>query len=279
MVSTADLRAIAGTKTAVKMMDELAHAFNAHAARYSVDTQKRAAQFLANVCVETGGFCRLSESLNYSVAGLLKTFGRHRISEADAKRYGRGTDGRKADQKSIANLVYGGAWGEKNLGNTRPDDGWDYRGSGPGQVTGRANFARVEKETGLPVVSDPDLLRQPDAGMQAALILWQKWGLNEMADRGETDAIRKRWNGGTNGLAEVKAAYARAMQRPLAVPSQAPVAPADPKPEVALQPKPAAPAPVSSPSAPAVIDRKAGKADWLTALVNAIAALLKGQKK
>jgi len=59
---------------------------------------------------------------------------------------------------------------------------------------------------------------------------------------------------------------------------------ADIKPVAPLQPQPTAPAPAPIPTpppaaAPAVIDRQAGKADWITALVNAIAALLKGPKK
>ena len=271
MVSATDLRAIAGSTTSVKLMDELASAFNVHAARYGVNTRKRAAQFLANICVETGGFRQLSENLNYSVERLLSLFGRHRISEADARRLGR-TKSRVADQRGIANLIYGGAWGKKNLGNVAPNDGWDFRGSGPGQVTGRANFARVEKEVGLPIVSNPDLLRQPDSGMRAALLLWQKWGLNELADRGETDAIRKRWNGGTNGLAEVRAAYARAMQRSLTVPATVPA--------TSAAPEPVKPAPV--PSTPetklVVIDKGSGRADWLTALINALLSMLKGNK-
>lgn len=58
----------------------------------------------------------------------------------------------------------------------------------------------------------------------------------------------------------------------------------DIKPVAPLQPQPAAPAPAPIPAppaaaAPAVINRQAGKADWITALVNAIAALLKGPKK
>jgi putative chitinase len=225
MVTVNDLRVIAGAKSAAPMMEKLATAFNKYAAAYEVTTQKRIAQFLANVCHETGGFKVLVESLNYTPDGLMETFSRARISEADAKRLGR-TKCRKADQQAIANTIYGGAWGKKNLGNTEPNDGWDFRGSGPGQVTGRANFARVEKETGIPVVANPDLLRDPDTGMQAALALWQRWGLNELADADQTDAIRKRWNGGTLGLNEVKAALTRSMRLSLKVERKAAPMPA-----------------------------------------------------
>lgn len=81
------------------------------------------------------------ESLNYDVPGLLKTFGRHRITEAQAKRYGR-SGSRPADQKAIANIIYGGLWGRENLGNEMPGDGWLFRGGGLSQLTGRANFQK-----------------------------------------------------------------------------------------------------------------------------------------
>lgn len=91
---------------------------------------------------ETGArFTPISESLNYSVQGLLNTFGRHRISSADANRLGR-TSSRPANQEAIANIIYGGDWGRRNLGNTSPGDGWRYRGRGLVQITGRANYAK-----------------------------------------------------------------------------------------------------------------------------------------
>jgi len=47
------------------------------------------AHWLGQMYVESAGFAVMSESLNYSVEGLLRTFGRHRISAADCERYGR----------------------------------------------------------------------------------------------------------------------------------------------------------------------------------------------
>lgn len=100
------------------------------------------AYILATDYHETGRKMQpVRENLNYSVSGLLKTFGRHRISRADAERYGR-SGSRKADQVAIANTIYGGEWGRKNLGNTQSGDGWKYRGGGLPQVTGRANFEK-----------------------------------------------------------------------------------------------------------------------------------------
>lgn len=105
---------------------------------------EQVAAILAEDAHETGRTMQpISENLNYSVNGLLSTFRRTRISAADANRLGRKKgEGAlsQARQREIANIIYGGAWGKKNLGNTQPNDGWDMRGRGKVQITGRANY-------------------------------------------------------------------------------------------------------------------------------------------
>lgn len=96
-------------------------------------------EFIANGAEESGEFQKLSENLNYSIDSLLKKFGRHRISVDQANRYGRKT-GQSANQKAIANILYGGNFGRTQLGNTQPNDGWDMRGGGILQITGRSNY-------------------------------------------------------------------------------------------------------------------------------------------
>lgn len=95
--------------------------------KYGIDTPRRQAHFIAQVGHESASFKILRENLNYSVDGLLKNFSRSRISEADANKYGR-TNTQPANQQAIANAIYGGAWGLKNLGNTGFGDGWKFRG-------------------------------------------------------------------------------------------------------------------------------------------------------
>lgn len=123
------------------------------------------AYMLATTYHEVGpGLVPKRESLNYSVEGLLSTFGRHRISAEDAQRLGR-KPGEKsvplARQKEIANTIYGGEWGKINLGNTQPNDGWDFRGGGYPQATGRANFARLAMLTNVPLVNEPHRITEP----------------------------------------------------------------------------------------------------------------------
>ena len=168
-----------------------------------ISTDLRIAHFFAQIATETGGLKSVEESLNYSVEALLEKFGRHRISEADARKYGR-TRNRKADQKAIANIVYGGAWGRKNLGNTEPNDGWDFRGGGMMQTTGRANYRKMGHE------DSPNALRDPTTAFLTAVHEWSNRGCNALADRDDVTAIRKVINGGTNGLTEAKTYLVRA---------------------------------------------------------------------
>lgn len=101
------------------------------------------------------------ESLNYSVDALISKFSRDRISIEDARRYGRNdATGQKANQQAIANCIYGGAWGLKNLGNTQPNDGWWFRGRSWPQLTGRANYTKADNALNLKgaLLTDPSIL-------------------------------------------------------------------------------------------------------------------------
>lgn len=163
-----------------------------------ISTDLRTQYFMTQIATETGGLKAVEESLNYSVTGLLKTFGRHRISEGKARELGR-TSRRKADQEAIANTVYGGAWGLKNLGNTEHGDGWKYRGGGMMQTTGRENYRNMGFE------ANPEALRDPVIAFKTAVREWAKRGCNALADKDNVAAVRKAINGGSNGLADAKA--------------------------------------------------------------------------
>lgn len=160
------------------------------------------ADFLPNILHESAMLTRLEENLNYTPEGLLATFGAHRITPEQAQAYGRVPGKHIADQKAIANIVYGGEWGRKNLGNILPDDGWRYRGRSPIQITGADNYRRVGDLVGQNLEGIPDLLAQPRFALEACIAWWE----DRIPDTllGETTAIRKRVNGGTLGLAEVQ---------------------------------------------------------------------------
>lgn len=178
--------------------------------RYDINTPLRKAHFLAQIGHESNSFKSVSESLNYSVDGLLKTFSRTRISEMDARKYGR-TSTQPADQQAIANIVYGGDWGVKNLGNTQPGDGWKFRGRGLLQVTGRANYTKLNQALNFDLVNRPERLVEDNLiSAMAAGYYWSYKALNNWADKDDIVAITRLINGGTNGLDDRKSRLARA---------------------------------------------------------------------
>lgn len=183
--------------------DSIHRALSAAAARWQIDTLRRQEHWLVQLHHESGGFKRTRENLNYSVDGLLKTFGRHRITEQQARALGRDGDS-KADQQGIANILYGGRFGEKNLGNIYPNDGWLYIGRGFKQLTGRENYRRcslaIYRDERL--LETPELLEQPEAAAQSAGWFWNDKGLNTPADEDDLRSVRKTVNGGLLGLDE-----------------------------------------------------------------------------
>jgi len=187
-------------------------------AHYRIDSAPRLAAFLAQCGHESGSFETLSESLNYTPEALMLVFGEHRISLAEAQALGR-IDSRKADQRLIANLVYGREWGRKNLGNTEPEDGWRFRGQGLIGQTGRSNARRLTVrlrdalgESAPDFELRPELLQSPRWAAWSAADYWDRTGLNDLADVGEFDAITQRINGGQNGAADRRARWERAKE-------------------------------------------------------------------
>lgn len=180
------------------------------ASHYDIRNPVELATWLAHMHVESGGFKRTRESLNYTVSALLGLFGRHRISKEDAERYGRLEEVRgvrkvvvrPADQEAIANCLYGGAWGAKNLGNTQPGDGWRFAGKGFKQLTGRANVAAysLAQYNDDRVLLMPTMLEQPvDAAMSAAWF-WFTNDCGPVSRTGDDVALTRIINGGSNGL-------------------------------------------------------------------------------
>lgn len=75
----------------------------------------------------------------------------------------------KKDDRQFFNLVYGGAWGKSNLGNTEPDDGYNLRGGGALQHTGREEYQKTGDEIGVDLVNHPELILDPSVAAAAAV--------------------------------------------------------------------------------------------------------------
>lgn len=99
--------------------------------------------------------------------------------------------------------------GRKELGNIMAGDGVRFKGRGPIQLTGRANYQKYGQVLGIDFESHPELVAIPSIGLLVACKFWVNNGLNELADRDDVLTITRRINGGTNGLVDRKANLAK----------------------------------------------------------------------
>ena len=136
---------------ATKNIDEVVGIIDKYRMKFGLNTDMRLAQFLAQVREEVGPeFKVIRESLNYKEEAVLKMWP-NRISVDQAEKYARDEDTPKANQEAIANLAYAnrlgnGAADSDNDGDMDAnDDGYKYRGAGCLQITGKSNFAEVQK--------------------------------------------------------------------------------------------------------------------------------------
>ena len=161
--------------------------------KYDIDTPQRIAAFIAQCGHESGGWRVFSENLNYSAKALDAVFGKYFVRAGrDANEYAR-------QPEKIANVVYAN---RMDNGDTDSGDGWRYRGRGPIQLTGKANYATFSADMDVAEVMDrPDIVSEDkEVALMSAIWFWNKNGLNKYADSGDIKTMTKRINGGYIGL-------------------------------------------------------------------------------
>ena len=92
--------------------------------------------------------------------------------------------------------------GRKSLGNTRRGDGIRFKGRGLIQLTGRTNYTKYKRHSGLNVVKYPHLIaNDPKIAVDVSGWFWMYRRLNRFADRDNLRSLTFYVNGGYNGLA------------------------------------------------------------------------------
>ncbi|VFS40728.1 lytic enzyme [Enterobacter cancerogenus] len=171
---------------------------------YGITAPLDQAMFIAQMGHESTRFTRLVENLNYAAENLVPTFGSHRITQQQAAALGR-TATQQANQKAIANLVYGGEWGKEKLGNQVPGDGWKYRGRGLKQITGLSNYRACGRALRLDLVTQPELLEVDENAARSAAWFYVSHGC--LLHSGDVERVTLLINGGRNGLDKRRALF------------------------------------------------------------------------
>ena len=158
--------------------------------KYQINTPRRQACFIGQALHESGGFKHLTENLNYSAQGLMRTWP-SRFPDIDtAEKY-------EHNPLKIAGKVYIG-----RMGNSTEEDAQKYIGRGIFQLTGKENYANCGLGLGVDLLGNPDWLATPKYAALSAGWYWNKRNLNPMADNMDIDGITKKINGGSIGIAD-----------------------------------------------------------------------------
>lgn len=70
--------------------------------------------------------------------------------------------------------------GRIDLGNIKSGDGVRYKGRGALQTTGRDNYTQASNEAGMDFVGNPERLAEPDIGMYASVLFWNRKKINDL---------------------------------------------------------------------------------------------------
>jgi putative chitinase len=129
--------------SAARFIDPL----NKYTAQYDINTHSRLCGFIGQVSEESAAFGKCLED----------------ITDTQADR------------------MYGK---RKDLGNTQPGDGARFKGRGLIQITGRNGYrdASMHLYKDLRLLTNPELLEQPDGAVQSACWYWFNRGLNSVMD-------------------------------------------------------------------------------------------------
>ena len=195
---------------ATKNVAEVVDVIEKYRHKFGLDTDLRLAMFLAQVREEIGPeFKVVRENLNYAPTALMKTY--KAFNSKLANEYGR-SDGKKANQVAIANIAYANKLGNGNADSDgdgdmdADDDGWKYRGAGCLQITGKANFAEVQKR----IVAKTGSEANPDT-MEGFLLFgfayWLWRDCYRAADTGDIDKVTAIINKYTSSYASRKEHY------------------------------------------------------------------------
>ena len=165
--------------------------------RYRLTSDLVVAHAMAQFSHECGAGTEVVENLNYSAKGLMNTWPT-RFDPAKAAAFAH-------NQKKIANEVYNGRIGNR-VGS---DDGWNFRGRGGSQVTGRDGYDKLGRKLGLNCINEPDLVNNPLHFLECAVADFIISNCLSFAEDDDVRGVTFHLNGGFIGLSERTAWLAR----------------------------------------------------------------------
>jgi putative chitinase len=190
--------------------------------KYDINSPLLVAHVMAQISHECGAGHDVVENLNYTPMRMMEVWPSRFPTLAMANPYA-------GNPIALANKVYNGRMG--NLPGS--DDGWNFRGRGASQTTGREGYERLAKATGLDVVNHPDLVNDPEYFMECGVADFINCGCLFYAQHDDILNVTRKLNGGTVGLnqREIWLSKWKAALGTIPLPKVIPAVPDIPKPE------------------------------------------------
>ncbi len=163
------------------------------AAYHINDNSLRLSHFMAQILHESGGFTIFEENMNYSAARMMVVWKKRFPMLESAEPYAH-------KPRELANHVYNGRMGN-SLGT---DDGWNYRGRGLMQITGRKSYTHYGQKLGIDLVGNPALAYSAASCLKIAAEEWVESNCTPPADQDDIVTVTQRINGGQTGIKERK---------------------------------------------------------------------------
>jgi putative chitinase len=186
---TADLLHRLWPKAPHSLVDGIAGTAPTVLPKHEIASPLRLAHFFAQISHESGGGTITEESLYYTHAQRIVDVWPSRFTIESAKRYIR-------DPRKLADRVYNG-----RMGNAPgSDDGYNFRGRGLLQITGRDSYREIGGLCGFDLENHPDLAYAPDHALEVAATEFVHLGCLPFCDEDDVMRVTKLVNGGYTGI-------------------------------------------------------------------------------
>lgn len=178
---------------------------------FGITDKTELAHFLGQCHHESALFTLNSENPNYRFSRAIAVFPRYKDKILAKQREIKAKDTDYCPQPWLFNTVYGDRLGNQKNG-TNDNDGYDYRGGGGIQLTGKDNYNafltwlhKQGKCVNLTIGTVDEFVRTEYGAIISAIWFWfSRAGLREAAKNDDLWRVTRLVNGGENGLADRK---------------------------------------------------------------------------
>lgn len=184
-----------GDKVIPGLRDGIAASAPAVFAKYGFDSNIVIAQFMAQVSWECEEGLEVVENLSYSAQRMTQVWPSRFPTVASAIPYAH-------NPRLLGNKVYNGRMGNALNSN----DGYNFRGRGATQTTGREGYGLLDKKVNLGLLANPDAVNDPKHFLECGAADFAICGCLPYAKADNVVAVTKHLNGGYEGLAGREAA-------------------------------------------------------------------------